>query len=101
MDIPRPIMGGLEGRHMISETNEETESAPAAPVAAMPSAHTPIELIELAGHSPEVLGSLSRAYSMLSHAQRLYEQEPTEHHENLLKTARRLLKSLQSGASRS
>ena len=101
MDIPRVVMGGLEGRRMISETKDETESGQTVTVTALPSAHTPIELIELAGHSPEVLGSLSRAYSMLSHAERLYEQEPSDHHESLLKTARRLLKSLQAGGSKS
>ena len=87
---------------MIPDTKEDTGSTQApTPVDVMPSAHTPIELIEFAGHSPEFLGGLSRAYSMVSHAERLYEQEPTTHHEDLLKTARRLLSSLQAQGSKS
>ena len=82
---------------MIPHQNDETESKDPVPVlAALPSAHTPIELIELAGHSPDTLGGLTRAYSMVTRAERLYEQDPTDQNEDLLKTARRLLHSLQT-----
>ena len=51
-------------------------------------------------HDPEFLGGLTRACNMLIQAERLYAQQPTHQHELLLKTARRLLKSLQAEASR-
>ena len=42
------------------------------------------------------LGGVSRASNMLVQAQRLYEQEPSHQNEVLLKTARRLLQSLEA-----
>ena len=87
---------------MIPYKNDETESKDQVPaLTALPSAHTPIELIELAGHSPDTLGGLTRAHSMLTRAERLYAQEPNDQNEDLLKTARRLLHSLQTEATKS
>ena len=46
--------------------------------------------------SRQQLGGMSRACNMLIQAERLYEQDPSHQHEVLLKTARRLLNSLQA-----
>ena len=46
--------------------------------------------------SRQQLGGMSRACNMLIQAERLYERDPSHQHEVLLKTARRLLHSLQA-----
>ena len=72
------------------ESGDGTESVTVEP--ARPS-------FESLGHDQELLGGLTRACNMLIQAERLYAQQPTHQNEVLLKTARRLLSSLQAEAS--
>ena len=76
--------------HDEADTGTETESVIVEPV--RPS-------LESLGHGQELLGGLTRACNMLIQAERLYAQQPTHQNEVLLKTARRLLSSLQAEAS--
>ena len=76
--------------HDEADTGTETESVIVEPV--RPS-------LESLGHDQELLGGLTRACNMLIQAERLYAQQPTHQNEVLLKTARRLLSSLQAEAS--
>ena len=76
--------------HDEADTGTETESVIVEPV--RPS-------LESLGHGQEFLGGLTRACNMLIQAERLYAQQPTHQNEVLLKTARRLLSSLQAEAS--
>ena len=46
--------------------------------------------------SHQQLAGMGRACNMLIQAERLYEKDPSHQHEVLLKTAKRLLNSLQS-----
>jgi hypothetical protein len=46
--------------------------------------------------SRQQLDGMSRACNMLIQAERLYEKDPSHQHEVLLKTAKRLLHSLQA-----
>jgi len=46
--------------------------------------------------SRQQLDGMSRACNMLIQAERLYERDPSHQHEVLLKTAKRLLNSLQA-----
>ena len=78
--------------HEGAEQGDESEG--------LPSAEPLGGTIDASKHDPEFLGGLARACNMLIQAERLYEQQPTHQHELLLKTARRLLKSLQGEASR-
>ena len=81
------MMSRLHGE---ADTGTETESVIVEPV--RPS-------LESLGHDQELLGGLTRACNMLIQAERLYAQQPTHQNEVLLKTARRLLSSLQAEAS--